>query len=367
MAAFIRDRNARHEFRNKYKIKSKFRKLRDDNRRLFKENKEILHQVSAIYEKTLRYFYKYNNLRICGCKNFYSEVSTEKYKRLISGLDDESIECVSKILSRVQLISNLPLCPDRNETRLIDIFSCHEKELLHKIQYDFKNEILQLEDGNFAYRKYILPIKHFEVSVFYYRHHMNILSNVTNLTNKDFIDVGGYIGDSGLIFSEYTKGKIYSFEAVSTNFQNMLKTIELNDIKNIVPVNLALGSKEDAMEINIRGGASTFNKKSIGYRENLKNEVVSITTLDNFLNNKDIDIGLIKVDIEGFEQEFLMGAEQTIKKYKPTLLLSIYHNSSDFFGIKPIIESWNLGYKFKIIHPISENFLLETLLICEHG
>ena len=31
MAAFIRDREARHAFRNKYKRKTKFRKLRDDN------------------------------------------------------------------------------------------------------------------------------------------------------------------------------------------------------------------------------------------------------------------------------------------------------------------------------------------------
>lgn len=48
MAAFIRDRDERHKFRNKYKIRSKFRKLRDDNRRLFNENKMLEGKINSI-------------------------------------------------------------------------------------------------------------------------------------------------------------------------------------------------------------------------------------------------------------------------------------------------------------------------------
>ena len=48
MAACIRDRDARHKFLNKYKIKSKFRKLRDDNRRLFNDFNRLLNEVQII-------------------------------------------------------------------------------------------------------------------------------------------------------------------------------------------------------------------------------------------------------------------------------------------------------------------------------
>lgn len=51
MAAFIRDRDARHKFRNRYKIKSKFRKLRDDNRRLFNENEKLLNIVTELQKR----------------------------------------------------------------------------------------------------------------------------------------------------------------------------------------------------------------------------------------------------------------------------------------------------------------------------
>ena len=48
MAAFIRDREARHKFRNKYKRKSKFRKLRDDNRILFDKIERLLSEVQRL-------------------------------------------------------------------------------------------------------------------------------------------------------------------------------------------------------------------------------------------------------------------------------------------------------------------------------
>lgn len=48
MAFFITDRDERRTFRNKHKVKSKFRKLRDDNRRLFEENKVLRNEITSI-------------------------------------------------------------------------------------------------------------------------------------------------------------------------------------------------------------------------------------------------------------------------------------------------------------------------------
>lgn len=45
--------------------------------------------------------------------------------------------------------------------------------------------------------------------------------------------------------------------------------------------------------------------------------------------------------------------------------ISIYHNASDFFDIKPLLESWNLNYSFKIVRPVDMGIQCETLLIAE--
>lgn len=54
MASFIRNKEARHQFRNKYKRKSKFRKLRDDNKRLFNENQVLRNEIFTLKTKELK-------------------------------------------------------------------------------------------------------------------------------------------------------------------------------------------------------------------------------------------------------------------------------------------------------------------------
>ncbi|WP_297680252.1 hypothetical protein [Helicobacter sp.] len=47
------------------------------------------------------------------------------------------------------------------------------------------------------------------------------------------------------------------------------------------------------------------------------------------------------------------------------MLVSIYHQASDFFGIKPFLEDLNLGYTFKAYKPIDGSVSGETCLFCE--
>ena len=70
MAAFIRDRDARHKFRNKYKVRSKFRKLRDDNRilfndinKIFNENKNLYNAIMSLQNKLVQIYDKDLSIR----------------------------------------------------------------------------------------------------------------------------------------------------------------------------------------------------------------------------------------------------------------------------------------------------------------
>ena len=321
----------------------------------FKTLEQKLNKLSCLYDR----FNFSSAFQISYCKEFYNDIKNadfkEKYLKLINNLDNKSIECVSKILSRIITIA------EKNQSSY-NIFSKEEIIQIDKIQRDFYQEIFQISQDCFAYQKYLLPVKHFEPSVFYYKHQINDVENPDYFSNKDIIDVGGFIGDSALVFSNYTTGKIFSFEPVKQNYDLMLKTIELNNCKNIIPINIALGSCDKEEKISIDESCSSITQP---LERALNFETVITKSLDEYIEGKDINVGLIKVDTEGFEQEFLAGAAKTIKKFKPTLLISIYHNASDFFDIKPLIESWNLNYKFKIIKPTDGGIHLETLLIAE--
>jgi FkbM family methyltransferase len=281
----------------------------------------------------------------------------EKFLKLIEGLSSKDTEIIIKILLRQQKILN------SKENENLDIYTDEEKVSIKKIQDNFKPMIFRITSDLYCYKKYLLPINHFEPSVFWDKHGLECLENSEYFAHKDIIDAGGFIGDSILIFSPLTDKKVYSFEASQENYDLLLQTIELNKINNAVAEHVALLDKKSNANFNVCGsGSSCVDRVGIDKK---KNELVQTETLDNYVRNNKLEVGLIKIDVEGSEQAFLRGAKNTIEKYKPTLLISIYHNVSDFFDIKPMIESWDLGYYFTIHKAVDFTISREVLLICE--
>ena len=281
----------------------------------------------------------------------------DKYLSLINNLDDESSCLVSKILSKINNFKN------------IDDYLYVEKEeysRILKIENENNSRIIKLNDNIFVYGKYILPMNYFEVGIFYEKYGMNYIYDLNKLENLDIIDAGGFIGDSAIFLSYYTNKNVYSFEALPKNYNLILETIRLNNRNNIVPINMALGNENKSISIfsdgSVRCDFELTMEENATY--NVKNDVY-MTSLDKFVDDNNINVGLIKVDLEGFEQPFLLGALETIKKYKPILLLSIYHNYNDFFNIKTMIEQLDLNYTFKIIKSEVACAITTTLLICQ--
>lgn len=274
----------------------------------------------------------------------------DSYLKLIKDLDKDSIETVSKIIYRYKHIK-------QNGTPNFILSQREINEILNN--EIFKQEIIQLENNLFAYQNYLLPHNRFEYAIFAKDYYINEFSNHDR--NKNILDVGAFIGDSAIVFSRYTNKKVYAFEPLSNNYEKLKTTIKINNYENIVPINSALGNeKNTSAEIFVNSGlsASLFQNSS-GTKSN-----ISINTLDEWIKENPIEIGLIKVDIESAEQKFLQGAINTIKSQKPNMIIAIYHGAYDFFEIKPLIESWNLGYKFKIIKTAPEEISNETLLFC---
>ena len=285
--------------------------------------------------------------------NFY-----QKYLNLIKNFDNESIEIINNIVGKI--------C-NYNDIDETVYFSQSQSQKIKKLSEEYNNKIIKINEELFIYDKYILPKNHFEIEVFYDKSGMNYIKNINQVKNKNIIDAGGYIGDSAIVFSDYTDKNVYSFEPFLQNYNLMLKTIELNKKNNIIPVNMALGNENK--EISIYSNSDTANSGlSVETKQSDINSFenkVKMITLDSYVKENNIEVGLIKTDLEGFEQPFLKGAIETIKEQKPVLIISIYHNYSDFFEIKPMIENLNLGYKFRIIKNRLNKVISETKLLAE--
>ncbi len=350
----------------KFKIRNKFTKIiKILNGNLNKKIKDlelsnnkiknlILDRTTKLYNISI-----YNDRNLKGLPDFDKQFVEEfkhkdiknLYIDLITGLDQESKEIVNLILSRVQLWN-----------QGIKLLPVTDREIagLTKYACEFESNIVKLSDDCWAYNGYLLPEKKFISTTFLDEHFINKLDYLDK--SKNIIDAGAYIGDSSIILSKYTSAKVYAFEPVKDLYNKMIKTIELNTLSNVIPVQYGLGDKKETLEIQLNDSSSSC------IRTNDKYDIqhIEITTIDDFVRENDnLQVGLIKADIEGFELNMLKGAINTIKTQKPALLIAIYHSFNDFFYIKKEIESWDLGYTFKIAKPDEYSFYCDTTLIAE--
>lgn len=188
-----------------------------------------------------------------------------------------------------------------------------------------------------------------------------------------FVDCGGYIGDSVeklvIAFGNNIK-KIYSFECFDENILLLRKTgEELNKdgwTGKLIIAPYAVSDKNAIVTFNNIGksesGYLPETRLTVQYNEKLapiNTFEVETKTIDSFIP-EDEKISFIKMDIEGAEYAALMGAEKIIKKHKPRLAISIYHNPSDYWRIYELLHEFCSDYKFAVRHHANNH--LDTVL-----
>ena len=183
----------------------------------------------------------------------------------------------------------------------------------------------------------------------------------SHLKNKIIIDAGANVGAFSLYASMLGAKKVYAFEPVKETYDILVKNIKMNKLENkVIPINKALGDKNETKTISFMnagdGGASLKEERKKGKRE----EIISIIKLDDFVKeNKIKRVDFIKMDVEGYEENVLLGAKETIKKWKPILSFSAYHLPTDKERLPKVVLSIRPDYKIKLNKYAEEDFYCE--------
>ena len=77
-------------------------------------------------------------------------------------------------------------------------------------------------------------------------------------------------------------------------------------------------------------------------------EEINCRSIDSILNGKKATI--IKMDIEGSENDALIGATDTIKKYHPLLMICVYHKPNDILKLTKTVFNIRDDYKLYLRH-----------------
>jgi FkbM family methyltransferase len=166
------------------------------------------------------------------------------------------------------------------------------------------------------------------------------------------IDAGGCYGDTAFYFAHKagSKGRVYSFEFLPSNLDIFNRNLETNPnyAERISLVPHPLWTASD-IELYVEGNGPATRVRS----ESKDPTALRVRTLciDDLAQHEQLDrLDFIKMDIEGAELAALRGAESSIRRFKPKLAISVYHQLKDFWEIAQWIDSLGLGYRLYLRH-----------------
>src|SRR2546426_4401381 len=161
-----------------------------------------------------------------------------------------------------------------------------------------------------------------------------------------FIDIGANVGYFSIIASELVgqEGRVYAFEPCERIHRLLSRSVELNQLSNVICAQLAVGDKASFVRFNdmpasgfshIEGDTDT--RKAVADQSSTPRAgySVQVVRLDDHLKPKiNQQIWAIKVDVEGYEYAVLVSAEQLISTHLPDLVVEVqdytlkrYHQS----------------------------------------
>lgn len=158
--------------------------------------------------------------------------------------------------------------------------------------------------------------------------------------DETFVDLGAYTGDTVADFIKLVSGykKIFAAEPDFKNFRKLAANTE--NLDNIFIFNVGISSFCGTAPFSMSGGRNS--KKEKGKTE------IEFKTVDSIVDNDSVTY--IKMDVEGEEENAILGAEKTILRHKPKMLVSAYHKTDDLIKLPETVFSIRNDYKLYIRH-----------------
>ncbi len=276
-----------------------------------------------------------------------SSEQIEVRKKLIVGLDEESVKAVDQFINRHLYIASHNLL--EQATLFTDLEIKEQKECSHDIQ--------RLAKEMKAYQFSFLPSE-----CFYGLSGLRWLPKniIDKLQEGIFVDAGAYEGDTAVFFKETYKLKhLYAFEPDNKNYKILEHNCQLAGQESFTLIQAGLSDQTGVAHLSSQGGESRLSN-------NENDQVMQLLKLDDYWRDSvspDNRVSLIKMDIEGAEISALRGMENIIREQKPVLAISIYHRPEDFFTIKPWLETLCPQYKYIIKKASPFSLTGETMLL----
>ena len=145
--------------------------------------------------------------------------------------------------------------------------------------------------------------------------------------DRDAVDIGANIGFHTVLFSKHLKrGRVLAVEPTRNALGRLKRNISLNNAAEKVTIFEGVAS-DTAGQIQIKtiSGLEEYSTigemghPSVGNAE-VTMQTVEARTLDELVSEHKLDVGFIKVDVEGAEHLVFKGGQKTLERCRPVVL-----------------------------------------------
>lgn len=156
------------------------------------------------------------------------------------------------------------------------------------------------------------------------------------------IQAGGNVGFYPLRLAERFR-RVYTFEPEPINFKCLLENLERHhDLEThglVIPFNAALGNKAEQM------GITQNEEWNTGTYRLVQGTGTKVLTIDDM--RFDSKVGLIQLDVEGYELFALQGAQDIIERDSPAIVIELNGLSRKFGHTDEDVKDWlaDRGYE----------------------
>jgi FkbM family methyltransferase len=158
--------------------------------------------------------------------------------------------------------------------------------------------------------------------------------------DESYFDCGAFTGDTIATFLQATGGsyrQIWAAEPDRSNCEQLKRYATEKHLSNIEILPKGVYSATGRLPFQETGSMlSMLSEHADGF--------VEVDTIDRITDGNPVTY--LKMDVEGAELAALKGAEETIRRHRPILGISIYHRERDLIDIPRYIETLVPEYRF---------------------
>jgi FkbM family methyltransferase len=154
-------------------------------------------------------------------------------------------------------------------------------------------------------------------------------------------DVGANFGYYTCLLAGLCR-QVHAFEPVPWLADRMEGNVDLNGFRNVTINRAALSEAEGTVPLNLPDRSdANWGTSSLVHQSGRNHEQIKVpaTTLDSYCRQNNLRVDFIKLDVEGAEHFVLRGGLETLRRWKPRMVIE--NNRESFDEIRGVLHSLN--------------------------